>query len=91
MTTIISPEHPDTDDARMLIEELESHLAPFYPQENRFGYSVDKLVQQGVVFFVTRQDGVPAGCGGVQFYRMEYGELSACSCVRNFAVWVWAS
>lgn len=75
MTTIISPEHPDTDDARLLIEELESHLAPLYPQVNRFGYSADKLIQQGVAFFVTRQDGAPAGCGGVQFYGMEYGEL----------------
>jgi GNAT superfamily N-acetyltransferase len=75
MTTTISPERPDTDDARMLIEELESHLAPLYPQENRFGYSVERLIQQGVSFFVTRVDGVPAGCGGVQFVGTEYGEL----------------
>lgn len=75
MTTTITRERPDTVDARMLIEELESHLASFYPQENRFGYSVDKLIQQGVAFFVIRHDEIPAGCGGVQFYGTEYGEL----------------
>ena len=75
MTTTITLESPDTADARMLIEELESHLAPFYPQENRFGYSVEKLVQQGVAFFVTRHNRIPAGCGGVQFFHSEYGEL----------------
>jgi len=75
MTTIISLERPDTPDAMMLIEELEEHLAPFYPATSRHGYSVEKLIKQGVAFFVTRHDGVPAGCGGVQFYDTEYGEL----------------
>lgn len=75
MTTTITRERPDTADARMLIEELESHLAPFYPATSRHGYSVEKLIRQRVAFFVTRQDGVPAGCGGVQFYGGEYGEL----------------
>jgi GNAT superfamily N-acetyltransferase len=75
MTTIITPEPPDTEDARMLIEELEAHLAPFYPATSRHGYSVDKLIRQGVAFFVTRHNGVPAGCGGVQFFDSEYGEL----------------
>ena len=75
MTTIIVPERPDTADARMLIDELETHLAPFYPATSRHGYSVEKLIQQGVAFFIVRQDGVPAGCGGVQFFGTEYGEL----------------
>ena len=75
MSTIITLERPDTPDAILLIEELETHLAPFYPQTSRHGYSVEKLIRQGVAFFVTRQDGFPAGCGGVQFYGKEYGEL----------------
>ncbi len=75
MTTIIVPEKPDTADARMLIDELEQHLAPFYPATSRHGYSVEKLIQQGVAFFVARQDGIPAGCGGAQFFGTEYGEL----------------
>ena len=75
MTTSIVPERPDTDDAIMLIEELEQHLAPFYPATSRHGYSVEKLIKQGVAFFVMRQDDVPAGCGGVQFFGTEYGEV----------------
>ena len=76
MITIITLERPDTPDAIMLIEELEEHLAPFYPATERHGYSMEKLIKQGVAFFVTRYDGVPAGCGGVQFFdTAEYGEL----------------
>jgi putative acetyltransferase len=75
MTTLIAAERPDTADARMLIEELETHLAPYYPKTSRHGYSVEKLIRQGVAFFVTRQDGIPAGCGGVQFFGKEYGEI----------------
>jgi GNAT superfamily N-acetyltransferase len=36
---------------------------------------VDKLIAQGVAFFVVRHDGAAAGCGGVQLYGSEYGEL----------------
>ena len=75
MTTQIVAERPDTADAQLLIAELETHLAPFYPATRRHGYSVEKLIKQGVAFFVVRQDGVPAGCGGVQFFGTEYGEL----------------
>jgi len=75
MKTIIALERPDTPDAIMLIEELEEHLAPFYPATSRHGYSVEQLIKQGVAFFVSRHDGVPAGCGGVQFFDLEYGEL----------------
>ena len=75
MRAVISAERPDTPDARLLIDELEAHLEPFYPKASRHGYSVEKLIQQGVVFFVTRQDGVPAGCGGVQFYGSDYAEI----------------
>lgn len=75
MTTSIVRERPDTYDARMLIDELEAHLEPYYPKTSRHGYSVEKLLQQEVIFFVTRYDGIPAGCGGVQFYDGEYGEI----------------
>lgn len=75
MATLILPERPDTPDAQMLIAELEAHLAPYYPTTSRHGYSVEKLIQQGVAFFVIRYDGIPAGCGGVQFYGSDYGEI----------------
>ena len=68
-------ERPDTPDAIALVDELESHLASRYPAESRHGYSVEKLLREGVVFFVARINGEPVGCGGVQLYGREYGEL----------------
>jgi ribosomal protein S18 acetylase RimI-like enzyme len=71
----ITNERPDTPDALALIDELEGELAPQYPAESRHGYDVRKLIEQGVAFFVVRVDGVPAGCGGIQLFGTEYGEL----------------
>jgi GNAT superfamily N-acetyltransferase len=75
MPTIITPERPDSADAIALITELEAHLEPLYPRESRHGYSVEKLLAQGVAFFVVREDGTPAGCGGIQLFGTAYGEL----------------
>jgi ribosomal protein S18 acetylase RimI-like enzyme len=75
MSTIILPERPDTAEAIQLIDELEAYLSPLYPQESRHGYSVEKLIQQGVLFFVTRNDGMAAGCGGIQIFGKEYAEV----------------
>lgn len=75
MATLILPERPDTPDAQILIAELEAQLEPYYPKTSRHGYSVEKLIQQRVAFFVTRQDGIPAGCGGIQFFGSAYGEI----------------
>ena len=58
-----------------LISELEAHLEPLYPAKSRHGYSVEKLISEGVAFFVLREDGIPAGCGGMQLFGTEYGEL----------------
>ena len=63
MSTTILRERPDTPDAIALILELEAELDPLYPRASRHGYSVDKLIAQGVIFFVIRCDGAPAGCG----------------------------
>jgi putative acetyltransferase len=71
----IVPERPDTPDALALIDELESYLEPQYPSESRHGYSVDKLLRENVAFFVVREDSEAAGCGGVQLYGTDYGEL----------------
>ena len=72
---VIAMESPDTPDALTLIDELESHLASLYPAESRHGYSVEKLLREAVAFFVIREDGAAAGCGGVQLFGSEYGEL----------------
>ena len=76
MPTVITEERPDTADAMQLIAELTEDLNPtLYPQTSIHGYNVEKLIREGVHFFVLRQDGVPAGCGGVQFFGAEYGEV----------------
>ena len=75
MPTVITPERPDTADAQALIAELEGELAPHYPIESRHGFSVDQLVAEAVPFFLIRESGVPAGCGGVKVIGSEYGEV----------------
>jgi putative acetyltransferase len=75
MSTTITRERPDTPDAIGLIAELEAVLEPRYPSESRHGYSVEKLLTQGVAFFLLRADGTPAGCGGIQLVDGEYGEI----------------
>ena len=71
LAPIIVPERADSADAKELIAELE----PRYPEASRHGYSVEKLLREAVAFFVTRHDGMPAGCGGVQFFGADYGEI----------------
>ena len=71
----IAEEPPDSVVAMELIAELEAYLDPMYPAESRHGYSVDKLLREGVAFFVMRQDGAAAGCGGVQLVGSAYGEI----------------
>jgi len=75
MPAIITPERPDSADAVTLITELEALLEPLYPSKSRHGYSVEKLIAQAVAFFVLRHDGIPAGCGGIQLFGADYGEL----------------
>lgn len=71
----IEQERPNSADAITLIRELEGVLGPLYPDESRHGYSVEKLLAQGVHFFIGRVQGQAAACGGVQFYGAAYGEL----------------
>ena len=75
MPTTIQRERPDTRDASALVEELEGELEPFYPSTSRHGYSIEKLLAEDVAFFVIRQDGAAAGCGGVKLFGTEYGEV----------------
>lgn len=75
MSTIITPERPDTADAMLLIVELEEYLTPLYPAESRHGFSVEKLIRENVAFFVLRQAGTPAGCGGIKLFDTDYGEI----------------
>src|ERR1700732_2367703 len=75
MPTLIVAERPDTVDATLLIEELDGHLGPLYPQESRHGFSIEKLLKEAVAFFVMRHAGMAAGCGGVKLFGTTYGEI----------------
>lgn len=75
MAIVIASERPDSELAKELIDELEDQLRPLYPDESRHGYSVAKLLREKVAFFVIRKDGVVAGCGGLQLFGSEYGEI----------------
>lgn len=75
MATTIVQERADSPDAMALVAELDAYLIPLYPIEAHYGYDVEKLLQQDVAFFVIRVDGVTAGCGGVQLFGTDYGEV----------------
>ena len=74
MAVVIAGERPDSPDARRLILELEAHLEPRYPAESRHGFSVERLLAEGVEFFVLRVDGDAAACGGLLFVPAAAGE-----------------
>ena len=71
----ISLERPDSDAARALIEELEAYLIPLSPAESRHGYSIEKLLDEQVPFFIIRDNGTPVGCGGVKLFGNDYAEI----------------
>jgi putative acetyltransferase len=75
MATVITPEHPASPDATALIAELDAYLTPLYPSESRHGFSVQKLIADAVAFFVIRDNGAPAGCGGIKLFGTEFGEI----------------
>jgi len=75
MEVLITPERPDSADARTVIAELDAELTLLYPSESRHGYDVARLIAEDVAFFLIRRDGAAAGCGGIQLFGTEYGEL----------------
>ena len=75
MSVVIAEERPDSPDAVALIGELDDHLGALYPVQSRHGFSVQKLLRDGVKFFIARDGGRPAGCGGVLLVGREYAEV----------------
>jgi GNAT superfamily N-acetyltransferase len=66
----------DSPEAVELIGELDDHLMGHpYPPESRHAYSVEKLLRERVVFFVTWYEGRLAGCGGIKMFDTDYGEV----------------
>ncbi|HEY0739325.1 MAG TPA: GNAT family N-acetyltransferase [Herpetosiphonaceae bacterium] len=75
MTTTITQERPDTPDSIALIMELEAYLQPLYPAESQHGFSVERLLAEGVAFFLLRSNGIAASCGGIHMVDGEYAEI----------------
>jgi len=66
---------PDSPEAIELIGELDEHLMGHpYPAQSRHAFSVEKLLREEVVFFVTWYEGKLAGCGGIKMFG-DYGEV----------------
>jgi len=76
MSISITEVAPDAEDAVQLIRELDAHLmAHPYPAQSRHAFSVEKLLRERVVFFITHYEGHLAGCGGIKLFGAEYGEV----------------
>jgi GNAT superfamily N-acetyltransferase len=76
MSIVITEVAPDSADAIELIGELDAHLWTHpYPPQSRHAFSVEKLLREGVVFFITHYEGQLAGCGGIRMFGAEYGEV----------------
>lgn len=76
MAITIVETRPDSVEAVQLIGELDAYLNALpYTPESRHAFSVDKLVREGVVFFIMRYEEKPAGCGGIKLFGTEYGEV----------------
>ena len=67
---------PDSPEAVALINELDEYLNRLpYPKRSRHAYSIDKLIREGVAFFVAHHEGNSAACGGIKLFDGEYGEV----------------
>jgi len=86
MAVEIALERPDTPDATSLILELEAHLAPRYPAASRHGFSIERLLAEGVDFYVLRADGEPAACGGVLMVDGETDDAATYAEVKRMYV-----
>ena len=54
-----------TEEARVLVAELEEVLAAEYPAEARHGLALDAIFRPHIRFHIAYLDGVAVGCGGV--------------------------
>lgn len=76
MAITIVETNPDSPEAAALINELDDYLNQLpYPEQSRHAYSIDKLLREGVAFFVAHYEGNSAACGGIKLFAAEYGEV----------------
>ena len=57
-----------TDEARALVEELETELGGSYAAEHRHGLSLQQIFRPHIHFFIAHLDEKPVGCGGIGLY-----------------------
>lgn len=57
-----------TDEIRLLVHELNQELGALYTPEQRHGLALDAIFQPHIRFFVARQNGQVAGCGGIALF-----------------------
>jgi GNAT superfamily N-acetyltransferase len=67
MSLVVELVATPTEDARVLIEALEAELSGSFAAEQRHGYSVARVFQPNILFFLARLDGEAVGCGGIAF------------------------
>ena len=67
---------PDDSRAVDLISELDAYLNALpYTADSRHAFSVEKLIREGVVFFIATLDDELAACGGLKLFGSEYAEV----------------
>src|SRR5438046_999884 len=61
---MIKPASPGTDEARVLIRELDTEIAALYPGYPINGIDVAEFEKAGGYFVIAREAGQALGCGG---------------------------
>lgn len=67
MSLVLELVRTPTPEARLLIESLEAELSGPYAAEQRHGYTIERLFQPNILFFIARLDGEAVGCGAIAF------------------------
>jgi GNAT superfamily N-acetyltransferase len=76
MQITITEEQPDSPEALKLLSELDEALWLHpYPPQSRHAFTVEKLIREGVAFFVARIGAEAAACGGLKIFESDYGEV----------------
>ena len=76
MPITIVEANPGSPEAVTLINELDEYLNQLpYPAQSRHAYSIERLLREGVAFFVGHYEGKAAACGGIKLFEAEYGEV----------------
>ena len=71
----IARETPDQPEVGALLAKADARSQALYPAESRNGLALPELLAAEIRFFVARQDGVAAGCGGYMLLPGNGAEL----------------